>query len=105
MTILIPIIILVSLVGALVWRIKNHPSSLRERLDQWAQTNNLVITEARRRYLFAGPFSLERSGIVFKIKVRKSDGQTQVGWLRLGYDFFSRQPWSEKVIWDDKPAA
>ena len=105
MDVVIPVVILVGLVGALVWRIKNHPPSLRERLNQWAQTNNFVITDARRRFLFAGPFTMQRSGIVFKIKVRTSDGQSLAGWLRLGYDFFSRQPWSEKVIWDDKPAA
>jgi hypothetical protein len=49
--------------------------------------------------------TMGRSGIIFRIEVRTSDGQTQTGWLRLGYDFFARQPWSEKVVWDDEPAA
>ena len=104
MQIVIPFLLVLILTGALVWRIVNRPSSLPERFKNWAQENDVVVKIARRRYLFAGPFIWERSGIVYKIEIEASNGQTRTGWLKFGYDFFSRQAWSERVIWGDRPS-
>ena len=90
------------LAGALIWRMATPPPSLHERFTQWAQMNGVIVTKSERRYIFAGPFFWERSGVVYKIEVEGPNGQTRTGWLRFGYDFFSRQGWSERVVWDEK---
>jgi|GEM_PF-2023681 len=94
-------VLVVALVGALIWRALKRPLSLKQEFDRWAQSNGLIVLRAQRRYIFAGPFIWKRSGIVYKIEVKSPTGQIRRGWIRFGYDFFSEQPWSEKVIWDN----
>ena len=95
------VIVVVALFATLVWRLFPRPPSVRDRMKAWAGENELEIVRAERRYLSCGPFRWKRAGVVFRVEVRMRDGRLRKGWIRFGYDAFSRQPWSESSVWDE----
>jgi hypothetical protein len=94
------VIFLLFLIGLLTWRARNHPRSLRDVYDGWVRENGLTLIHSERRYFLAGPFTWDRAGVCYRIEVRTRSGEKRTGWVKFGYNFFARQPWVNRVVWD-----
>ena len=96
-----PFVFIFSSIAVLFFFVVRPQFTVKKQLKEWADANGFIVTKAERRYLFAGPFFWERSGGVYKIEVQTLGGKKRAGWIRFGYDFFRREAWSKRVVWDD----
>ena len=99
---LLPVVIvtfacLVALMTVLVFR------RSRRMLEGWAGRNGYELLEARRRWVFRGPFWWRTSDqqMVYRIVVQDQAGQVRRGYARVGGWVFGVLTPKIAVKWDD----
>jgi hypothetical protein len=97
---ILPLVILVITIVAGALLRGNRRS--RELVQAWAGRNGYQIIQAKRRYLFTGPFPqvTSRGAQVYRVEVEVRPGHTRSGWVMCGSGFWGNDPNKTAVRWD-----
>jgi hypothetical protein len=79
--------IIAMLVWLLVYRLRKHIPD-QERIAEWAEMNGVVILATERRRFWKGPFFAHNGLVVYRIRVRDSEGHEREGWLCIANFLF-----------------
>jgi len=97
---ILPLVILViTIIAGALLRGNRHS---RELVQAWADRNGYQIIQAKRRYLFTGPFPqvTSRGAQVYRVEVEVRPGLTRTGWVMCGSGFWGNDPDKTTVRWD-----
>lgn len=71
----------------------------KQVLKNWAADNGTIIVKKELRFIRVGPFFYHKDRAVYRILVRRPDGELQKAWVLVGSLLFL-YPNKIEVIWD-----